>query len=151
LILRLEMRPIFLVMVSLALSLVAAPGLAENDAGLGAADREAIRRVISQQLDAFQRDDEIEAFSYASPSIQAQFKTPAEFMRMVRSGYEAVYRPRSTRFLEAFVMEGQVVQPLEVVAPDASVVVAYYLMERQPDGVWRISGCVLGSAQAETA
>jgi hypothetical protein len=145
------MRPIFSVMVSLALSLVAGPGLAENDAGLGAADREAIRRVISQQLDAFQRDDEIEAFSYASPSIQAQFKTPAEFMRMVRSGYEAVYRPRSTRFLETFVLDGQIVQPLEVVAPDASLVVAYYLMERQPDGTWRISGCVLGRAEGETA
>jgi hypothetical protein len=138
-------------MVSLALSLATAPGLAVNDAELAAADREAIRQVISQQLDAFQRDDETEAFSYASPSIQAQFNTPAEFMRMVRSGYEAVYRPRSTRFLEAFVIDGQVVQPLEVVAPDASVVVAYYLMERQPDGTWRISGCVLGRAQGDTA
>ena len=145
------MRLMFLAMVSLALSFGAAPRLAENDAGLDAADREAIRRVISQQLDAFQRDDEIEAFSYASPSIQAQFKTPAEFMRMVRSGYEAVYRPRSTRFLEAFVLDGQIVQPLEVVAPDASLVVAYYLMERQPEGVWRIAGCVLGRAQGETA
>lgn len=48
-------------------------------------------------------------------------------------------------------INGQVVQPLEVVAPDASVVVAYYLMERQPDGTWRISGCVLGRAQGETA
>ena len=145
------MRLMFLAMVSLALSFGAAPGLAENDAGLDAAEREAIRRVISQQLDAFQRDDEIEAFSYASPSIQAQFKTPGEFMRMVRSGYEAVYRPRSTRFLEAFVLDGQIVQPLEVVAPDASLVVAYYLMERQPEGVWRIAGCVLGRAQGETA
>lgn len=145
------MRLIFLAVVSLALSFGAARGLAENNAELGAADREAIRRVISQQLDAFQRDDEIEAFSYASPSIQAQFKTPAEFMRMVRSGYEAVYRPRSTRFLEAFVLDGQIVQPLEVVAPDASLVVAYYLMERQREGVWRIAGCVLGRAQGETA
>lgn len=142
------MRPILSIMLSLACLLVGAPGLAE---GLDDADREAIRRVISQQLDAFQRDDEIEAFSYASPSIQAQFKTPAEFMRMVRSGYEAVYRPRSTRFLEVFAMDGQVVQPLEVVAQDTSVVVAYYLMERQPDGTWRISGCVLGRAQGETA
>jgi hypothetical protein len=144
------MRLIVLAMVSLA-SLGAAPGVAEDNPGLGAADREAIRRVISQQLDAFQRDDEIEAFSYASPSIQAQFKTPAEFMRMVRSGYEAVYRPRSTRFLEAIVMDGQIVQPLEVVASDASLVMAFYLMERQPDGSWRISGCVLGRAEGETA
>ena len=144
------MRPVLLLIVSLASLLVTAAGLAADDAGLAAADREAIRQVIVQQLDAFQRDDEVEAFSYAAPSIQAQFKTPAEFMRMVRSAYEAVYRPRSTEFLEVFVTDGQVVQPLQVVAPDASVLVAFYLMERQPDGMWRISGCVLGRPQGES-
>jgi hypothetical protein len=145
------MRRILSFTMWLACLLAGLPSPAQDAAQLDAADREAIRRVISRQLDAFQRDDESEAFSYASPSIQAQFKTPAEFMRMVRSGYEAVYRPRSTRFLEVFVTDGQVVQPLEVVAPDSSVVVAYYLMERQADGTWRISGCVLGRAQGQTA
>jgi hypothetical protein len=143
------MRPALLLIVTLASLLVTAAGLADDDAGLAAADREAIRQVIMQQLDAFQRDDEVEAFSYAAPSIQAQFKTPAEFMRMVRSAYQAVYRPRSKEFLEVLVTDGQVVQPLQVVAPDASVLVAYYLMERQPDGMWRISGCVLGQPQGE--
>jgi hypothetical protein len=145
------MRPILLLIVALASLLLTAAGLADDDTGLAAADREAIRQVIAQQLDAFQRDDEVEAFSYAAPSIQAQFKTPADFMRMVRSAYEAVYRPRSTNFLEVFVTDGQVVQPLQVVAPDASVLVAFYLMERQPDGTWRISGCVLGRPQGESA
>jgi hypothetical protein len=144
------MRPALLLIVTLASLLVTAAGLADDDAGLAAADREAIRQVIMQQLDAFQRDDEVEAFSYAAPSIQAQFKTPAEFMRMVRSAYQAVYRPRSKEFLEVLVTDGQVVQPLQVVAPDASVLVAYYLMERQPDGMWRISGCVLGQPQGES-
>ena len=141
------MRSILLTLLSLPLWLVPAPGFAENDADLGDGDREAIQHVISRQLDAFQRDDETEAFSYASPSIQAQFRTPAEFMRMVRTGYDAVYRPRSTRFLETFVLNGQVVQPLEVVAADASALVAFYLMERQPDRTWRISGCMLGTSQ----
>lgn len=141
------MRSILLTLLSLPLWLMPVPGFAENDADLRDGDREAIQHVISRQLDAFQRDDETEAFSYASPSIQAQFRTPAEFMRMVRTGYDAVYRPRSTRFLETFVVDGQVVQPLEVVAADASVLVAFYLMERQPDRTWRISGCMLGTSQ----
>jgi hypothetical protein len=42
-------------------------------------------------------------------------------------------------------------QPLEVVAPDESVLVAFYLMERQADGTWRISGCVLGTPQGQAA
>ena len=145
------MRRILPLLLCLPLWLLGASGFAEEDAGLGTEDREAIQQVIRKQLDAFQRDDEAEAFSYAAPAIQAQFKTPAEFMRMVRSGYEAVYRPRSTRFLEAFVLNGQVMQPVEVVAPDTSVLVAFYLMERQSDGTWRISGCVLGTSEGQTA
>lgn len=143
------MHRILLTLLALPLWLVPARGFAETAANLDDGDREAIQHVISRQLDAFQRDDETEAFSYASPSIQAQFRTPSEFMRMVRTGYEVVYRPRSTRFLETFVLNEQVVQPLEVVAGDASVVVAFYLMERQPDQTWRISGCMLGTSQGQ--
>ena len=145
------MRWIVSLLLCLPLCLLGASGFAEDEADLRADDREAIQQVIRKQLDAFQRDDEVEAFSYAAPSIQAQFKTPDEFMRMVRSAYEAVYRPRSTRFLEAFVLNGQVMQPLEVVAPDTSVLVAFYLMERQADGTWRISGCMLGTSEGQTA
>jgi len=145
------MRSIFLIWLSLPLCLLVGPGFAESGPDLSQADREAIQQVISRQLDAFQRDDESEAFSYASPSIQAQFRTPAEFMRMVRTGYNVVYRPRSTRFLDALVLSGQVAQPVEVVAADGSVLMAFYLMERQQDGTWRISGCMLGAPQGQAA
>jgi hypothetical protein len=145
------MRLILSLLLCLPLWLPGGSSSAEDDADLRADDREAIQQVIRKQLEAFQRDDEVEAFSYAAPSIQAQFKTPADFMRMVRDRYEAVYRPRSTRFLEAFVLNGQVMQPLEVVAPDTSVLVAIYFMERQADGTWRISGCMLGTSEGQTA
>lgn len=145
------MRSSFSVLLSLLLWLAAGSVYAQVSPSVSDSDREAIRQVISRQLDAFQRDDEAEAFSYASPSIQAQFKTPAEFMRMVRSGYDAVYRPHSTRFLETFVLDGQVVQPVEIIAADASVLVAFYLMERQADRTWRISGCMLGTPQGQAA
>jgi Tfp pilus assembly protein PilP len=144
------MRWICSLLLCLPLWLAGASGFAQDDADLSAEDREAIQQVIRKQLDAFQRDDEAEAFSYAAPAIQARFKTPAEFMRMVRSEYEAVYRPRSTRFLEAFLLNGQVMQPLEVEAPDTSIIVAFYFMERQADGTWRISGCLLGTPEGQT-
>ena len=110
-----------------------------------------IRAVISSQLDAFRRDDADAAFSFASPAIQKQFHTPGEFMHMVRAGYGAVYRPGTVQFLEHFVLSGQPVQPLEIVTPDNSVVVAFYIMERQPDGNWKIAGCALGATAAISA
>ncbi len=115
------------------------------------ADWAAIRLVISSQLDAFRRDDADTAFSFASPAIQKQFHTSGEFMQMVRTGYGAVYRPATVQFLEHFVLSGQPIQPLEIVAPDASVVVAFYIMERQPDGDWKIAGCALGASSAISA
>ena len=115
------------------------------------ADWVSIRVVISSQLDAFKRDDADAAFSFASPAIQQQFHTSGEFMQMVRAGYAPVYRPATVRFLEPFVLSGQPIQPLEIVAPDASVVVAFYMMERQPGGEWKIGGCALGASSAVSA
>jgi Domain of unknown function (DUF4864) len=111
----------------------------------------AIQAVISAQLEAFKRDDGAAAFSFAAPSIQKQFGTPAEFMHMVRTGYAPVYRPASVRFLSHYLVSGQPVQPLEITTPDDAVVVAFYIMERQPDGSWRIAGCALGQSGAVSA
>ena len=144
------MRAAFLLLAWLWLSLLAAHAGAD-ERQLSGGDREAIQTVVAQQLEAFQRDDGVEAFSYASPSIQAQFKTPGEFMRMVREAYEPVYRPRFTYFLEALVVNGQVIQPVQVVGPDDGLLVAWYVMERQPDGTWRISGCVLNRPHGQSA
>ena len=65
------MHRFFPLLLCLPLWFLGAAGFAEEDAGLRAEDRDAIQQVIRKQLDAFQRDDEAEAFSYAAPAIQA--------------------------------------------------------------------------------
>jgi hypothetical protein len=107
------------------------------------ANAAAIRQIIQDQLAAFQRDDGVEAFSYASPGIQAQFQTPEFFMEMVRQGYQPVYRPRDVEFRELKIEGNVIVQEVHLVGPDGQPVLARYTMERQPDGSWRISGCYL--------
>ena len=110
---------------------------------LGAGARQAIRSIIQSQLNASQRDDGHEAFSYAAPGIRQRFQTPEVFMAMVRSGYAAVYRPRAVEFLEMLVKDDRTVQMMRFVGPDGVAIIAMYGMERQPDGTWRISGVVL--------
>ena len=109
----------------------------------GPADAAAIRPVIEPQIDAFRRDDGVAAFGYASPAIQQKFGNPASFMNMVRSGYPQVYRPRQFEFQSLSVEETGPVQEVLVVGPDGVPVMAVYLMQRQPDGSWRIDGCSL--------
>lgn len=109
-----------------------------------AADRTAIRQVVEQQLQAFQRDDGEAAFSFASPNIQTMFGTAEHFMDMVRGAYKPVYRPREVAFRELQVVDNEPVQPVVLVGPDGVPVLALYKMEWQDkEQVWRINGCVL--------
>jgi DNA-binding transcriptional LysR family regulator len=110
---------------------------------LSAADRAAIRDVISRQMAAFQRDAAAEAFAFAAPGIRAIFGTPDAFMAMVRTGYMPVYRPRRADFEDPVGRQGRIVQPVRIVGPDGATVLALYDMEAQPDGTWLIAGCSL--------
>ena len=61
---------------------------------------------------------------------------------MVRTSYQAVYRPRKVEFRDLAPETGRLVQRVLLVGPDGVPVVAVYLMQQQPDGTWRIDGCV---------
>ena len=113
-------------------------------------DRNAIRAVIKQQLQAFQRDNAEEAFAFASPEIRAKFGTANHFFQAVKTGYAAVYRPRSVVFEELVMMEGIPTQEVILLAPDGDLVKALYLMEKQPDSTWKISGCLLVPLQEQS-
>ncbi|MGH6944014.1 MAG: DUF4864 domain-containing protein [Geminicoccaceae bacterium] len=137
---------LFVALLVPMLATATAAARAEPAAQLGDADRAAIRAAIAAQLAAFAADDGTTAFGYASPSIQRQFGSPASFMEMVRTGYMPVYRPREVSFGNLIELRGRPTQLVLLVGPDLSVVTAYYLMERQRDGTWRIDGCILGRA-----
>ena len=62
---------------------------------------------------------------------------------MVRQGYRPVYRPREFEFADLLDVLGRPAQRLTVVGPDHGVFNAYYIMQRQADGSWRINGCIL--------
>ncbi len=110
---------------------------------MSASDRQAIRSVITAQLDAFQADDGLQAFHYAAPTIRQQFKTVENFMHMVKTAYPAVYRPRSVMFSQLFTLQGQPAQTVLLMAPTGHIVKAIYVMQHQPCRDWRIAGCFL--------
>ncbi|MEA5500876.1 DUF4864 domain-containing protein [Limnoraphis robusta Tam1] len=110
-------------------------------------DRTEIRSVIERQIQAFQRDDAVSVFSFASPEIQAKFGTPEQFIQMVKIGYPAVYRPRSVIFEDAVVVQGVPSQPVLFLSPNGKPVKAIYLMKLDEKGSWRIDGCYLVSVE----
>ena len=134
----------------IAAMLLAGAGLAQADEPVAPADAVAIQQVIQSQMNAFKVDDWNAAFAYASPSIQTKFESPQVFSQMVTQAYQPVYRPRGVEFRD--VKSGQFgpTQEVFVVGPDGLSYLAYYTMERQPDGSWRISGCYLVRAVDES-
>ena len=65
---------------------------------------------------------------------------------MVKTGFPAVYRPREVRFRELDSSTGIPVQKVFFIGPDGEPVLGLYLMEKQPDGSWKINGCKLARA-----
>ena len=131
-------------LAALAFWIAACAAALAQTAELPEPDRQAIRRTIERQLEAFRRDDGAAAFSYASPEIQRQFRTPEAFMHMVRQGYPQVYRSTEVDFRDLVTAaEGAPMQAVLVVGPDGGTAMALYRMQKQPDGSWRIDGCAL--------
>jgi len=110
----------------------------------------AIQDVIGDQLQALKAGDGTKALAYSVPGLRRQFRSPEVFMRMVRDGYGALLTARTSTFLKGAVVDGITVQPLQLVLPDNSVVVALYRMEKQKDGAWRIAACVIAPSQARS-
>ena len=128
-----------------------APDSAQSVAGgdVAASDQAAIQRVIEKQFEAFRDDDGPTAMAQASPNIRSMFgNDPDTFMSMVRKGYQPVYRPRSVTFGAIESGVGGVTQRVDVIGPDGVPHTALYSMERQSDGVWKISGCTIVDANA---
>ena len=114
-------------------------------------DRAAVQSVIGQQLNAFLADDAATAYSFAAPNITARFPTDEIFMEMVRQGYRPVYRPRSWSFGPIRETAGRIEQIVDLVDAEGVQWTARYVLEKQPDGSWKITACYLLKKPGEMA
>jgi hypothetical protein len=102
-----------------------------------------VQALIEQQMDAFAHDDAEGAYALAAPEIKALFPDSGAFMSMVRESYAPVYRHRAVEF-GVFKQGGDTIhQAVTLIDNDNQVWTAIYILEKQPEGNWRISGCAL--------
>lgn len=127
-----------LLLVTLVLVGLGAPAQRLSD--IPPQDQAAIRAVIEAQIAAFKKDDAATAYSFAAPGIKQIFPNPQVFIEMVKSGYAQIYRPLKVEFGKASKSGAGVLQTVKLIGVDGKKANAYYFMEKQTDGQWKIAG-----------
>ena len=106
-----------------------------------------IRQIIASQIEAFRRDDGPAAFAFASPDLRAQFIVAPHFMAMIRAHYRPVYKAQKITFdgpAKAIQQSPEMrVQKVFLTDDRGTGHNARYTMQKQPDGSWKIAGCLL--------
>jgi hypothetical protein len=128
------------------LGLLLACSIATATMAAGADDVGTAQSIIRSQEQAFARDDAAAAYGFAAPELQHYFQNPDGFMAMVRKGYAPVYRHRSFDFGESKIVDGKIVQDVQIIDADGVAWDALYTLETQPDGSLKISACILKKA-----
>lgn len=134
------------VLALLAALAIAAALLQNRHQPMALHDRD-IRTAIEAQIEAFKREDDVTAFGFASPDLRAQFVAPNRFMAMVRAHYRPVYKARTLSFTgpaRAVSDTAHIrLQDVYLVDDRGTSHKARYMMQKQPDGSWKIAGCQL--------
>ncbi len=135
-------------LILLVALLFATPALAEDSKSANPA----FQSIITHQLQAIAKDDAATAYADAAPLVQKLFPTSEIFMNMVRGGYAPVYRHKAFDFEGSGTDEsGRPYQRVGLIGEDGARYEATYYMEQQPDGSWKISGCVVAKVAGEEA
>lgn len=113
----------------------------------GETEVKSAQKSIDGQLRAFQQDNGALAYSFAAPNITRMYPTPEAFMGMVTNGYPPVRKPQSFSFGKSQETgPTSIVQQVMIVGSDGKDYEAVYMLELQPDGVYRIISCSLRAA-----
>jgi hypothetical protein len=141
----------FLIVAAIALCLAGPAGLVSSASAFRDSDRNEVQSVIEGQLNAFLADDGATAYSFAAPNIKQLFPTEEVFMNLVRQGYQPVYRSSSHSFRELTESAGGLEQIVDIVDSSGQFWTARYTLQKQPDGSWKITGCMLLKKPGEVA
>jgi hypothetical protein len=108
-----------------------------------AAATQVVQQVVQQQLQALATQDALQAFALADPDLRTQFGTAEAFLTTVREQYPMLMHPANVLFLKPETDGTIAMQKVRLVDDEGSSWSLTYLLNRQQDDQWRISGCVV--------
>ena len=133
--------PKYLMLCLILYFLISGLTLAEDKLTKESQSKEKIIAVIDAQLEAFRSGDAERAYSLATPGIQRQFTNSSIFMKMVINGYNVLRQPTKVEYHDLREHFGVKVQLVKLTDLNGFTFQAFYQMEQQNSGEWRIGGC----------
>ena len=135
--------PKYLMLCLILHFLISGLTLAEDKLTKESQSKEKIIAVIDAQLEAFRSGDAERAYSLATPGIQRQFTNSSIFMKMVINGYNVLRQPTKVEYHDLREHFGVKVQLVKLTDLNGFTFQAFYQMEQQNSGEWRIGGCMI--------
>lgn len=111
--------------------------------GTHSASPQVLQQVVQRQLHALARENAGEAFALADAGLRTQFGSPEAFLATVRDEYPMLMHPASVLFLKPETDGSYAMQKVRLTDEDGASWSLTYLLNRQQDDQWRISGCVV--------
>lgn len=108
-----------------------------------AASPQLVQKVVEQQLHALKQQDAGSAFALADPDMRTQFGNADAFLATVKEQYPMLMQASSILFLKPETDGTIAVQKVRISDDEGSAWSLTYLLNRQQDNQWRISGCVV--------
>ena len=102
-----------------------------------------VQKVVEQQLHALARQDASSAFALADADLRTQFGSADAFLATVKEQYPMLMQASSILFLKPETDGSIAVQKVRISDEGGSAWSLTYLLNRQQDNQWRISGCVV--------
>ena len=104
---------------------------------------QALQQVVQRQLQALAHEDAGQAFALTDTQMRTQFGTAEAFLQTVREEYPMLMHPASVLFLKPETDGSIAMQKVRLTDDEGSSWSLVYLLNRQRDNQWRISGCVV--------
>jgi hypothetical protein len=119
------------------------PHAAPLGASAAAGPVQVVQEVVQQQLQALATQDAMQAFALADTDMRTQFGSAEAFLTTVREQYPMLLHPTSVLFLKPETDGSVAMQKVRLTDDEGSSWSLTYLLNRQNDNQWRISGCVV--------
>ncbi len=130
-------------------SIMVGVAAAQTPAPLSSEQKLAAETVITGQINAFQDRDHEKAFNYAVPGIRTTFGSTENFIRMVKSGFGAIYGARNWTYGRGQTDGSTLLQEVLLTGPNGKDWVALYTLRKQVDGNWRIAAVQIKEGDAQ--